>query len=87
MTEYVADIRERGEITIPKELREKYNLTKRTEVKLIPKAEGILIKPKVKDPISHLKGLAKDVWPDNVSSVDLIKELRKRADFEAKEKL
>jgi len=87
MTEYVVDIRERGEITIPKELREKYHLTKKTEVKLIPKVEGILIKPKVKDPVSHLKGLAKGTWPDSVSSVNLIKELRKRADFEAKEKL
>jgi len=87
MREYVADVRERGEITIPKELREKYNLTEKTEVRLIPKVEGILIKQKVKDPLSHLKGLAKDVWPDNVSSVDLVKEIRKRADFEAKERL
>jgi len=87
MREYVADVRERGEITIPKELREKYNLTEKTEVKLIPKVEGILIKQKVKDPLSHLKGLAKNVWPDNVSSVDLVKEIRKRADFEAKERL
>jgi len=83
----VADVRERGEITIPKELREKYNLTEKTEVRLIPKVEGILIKQKVKDPLGHLKGLAKDVWPDNVSSVDLVKEIRKRADFEAKERL
>jgi len=87
MREYVADVRERGEITIPKELREKYNLTEKTEVKLIPKVEGILIKQKVKDPLSHLKGLAKNVWPDNVSSVDLVKEIRKRADFETKERL
>jgi len=87
MTEYIADVRERGEITIPKELREKYRLTGKTEVKLIPKVEGILIKPKVKDPVSHLKGLAKNVWPDNISSVSLVRVLRKRADFEAKEKL
>jgi len=87
MTEYVVDIRERGEITIPKELRERYRLTKKTEVKLIPRVEGILIKPKIKDPVGHLRGLAKNVWPDNVSSVDLIRDLRKRADFEAKEKL
>jgi len=87
MTEYVADIRERGEITIPKELREKYHLTQKTEVKLIPKVEGILIKPRIRDPVSHLKGLATNVWPENVSSVDLINDIRKRADFEAKVKL
>jgi len=84
MTEYVVDVRQRGEITIPKKLREKYQLTRKTEVKLIPKVEGILIKPKVKDPVSQLKGIAKDVWPDNLSSVDLIRELRRRTDFEAK---
>jgi len=87
MTEYVADIRERGEITIPKQLRERYHLTKRTEVKLIPKVDGILIKPRVKDPISHLRGLAKNVWPEGIASVDIIREIRKRAVFEAKEHL
>jgi len=87
LTEHIADVRERGEITIPKELREKYRLTKKTEVKLIPRAEGILIKPKVENPVGQLKSLAKNVWPENVSSVDLIKELRKRADFEAKGKV
>jgi len=87
MTEYVTDVRERGEITIPKHLREKYHLTKRTEVRLIPKVEGILIKPKVSDPVSHLRGLARDVWPINVSSLDVIREIRRRADFEAKERL
>jgi len=79
MAEYIVDVRERGEITIPKKLREKYNLTEKTEVRLIPKVEGILIKPKVENPVGQLKGLAKNVWPENVSSVDLIKELRKRA--------
>jgi len=87
MTEYIADIRERGELTIPKGLREKYHITKKTEVKLIPRVDGILIKPKVKDPVSQLKGLAKNVWSDNVSSAALIRDIRKRVDFEAKEKL
>ena len=87
MTEYVVDVRERGEITIPKELRERYSLTSKTEVKLIPKAEGILIKPKVADPVGELKGLAAGVWPDDVSSVALMRELRRRTDLEARERL
>jgi AbrB family looped-hinge helix DNA binding protein len=86
-TEYDVDLRERGEITIPKKLRKKYNLTEKSEVKLVPKAEGILIKPKTKDPVGQLKGLAKDVWPDDISSVDLVKDLRRRVDFEAKQTL
>jgi AbrB family looped-hinge helix DNA binding protein len=86
-TEYTVDVRERGEITIPKKLRKKYNLTERSEVKLIPKAEGILIKPKTEDPVGELKGLAKDVWPSNVSSVKLVKNLRRKAEAEAEQTL
>jgi len=86
-SEYTVDLRERGEITIPKKLRKKYNLKERSEVKLIPKAEGILIKPKTEDPVGQLKGLTKNVGPENVSSVDLIKDIRRRADFEAKQTL
>jgi len=82
-TEYTVDVRERGEITIPKKLRKKYNLTERSEVKLIPKAEGILIKPKTEDPVGELKGLAKDVWPSNDTSVKLVKNLRRKAEAEA----
>lgn len=86
LTEYIVDIRERGELTIPKELRERYNIKFKSKVKIIPKAEGILIKPEVINPIGQLKGLAEGVWPDEVSSVDLIKEIRKRADLESREK-
>jgi len=87
LTEYIVDVRERGELTIPKELRERYNIKSKTKVKIIPKAEGILIKPEVADPIGQLRGLAEGLWPDEVSSVDLIRELRRRADLEAREKL
>ena len=86
-TEYTVDLRERGEITIPKTLRKKYNLSEKSKVKLVPKADGILIKPKNKDPVGKLRGLAKDVWPESVSSVELVKDLRRRADFEAKQAL
>jgi len=87
LTEYIADVRERGEVTIPKELRDRYNIKGRTKVKIIPKAEGILIKPQAADPVAQLRGLAKGLWPDEVSSVELIRELRRRADLEAKERL
>ncbi len=87
MTECTADVRDRGEITIPKELRERYNIKSRTKVKMIPKAEGILIKPISADPVGELRGLAEGLWPEGVSSVELIRELRRRADLEAKKKL
>lgn len=87
MTEYVAKVRDKGEVTIPKELRRKYALTPKKSVRLIPKIEGILIRPKPEDPVSELKGLARGVWPDDRSSVEVIREIRRRADFESKEKL
>ena len=49
--------------------------------------EGILIMSKNQNPISELKGLAKDVWADSVSSVELVKDIRRRADLEAKQTL
>ena len=87
MAEYVVQIRDKGEITIPKQLRKRYALAPKKRVKLVPKVEGILIKPKPDDPLSELKGLTRNVWPTESTSVDIVKEFRKRADFETKEKL
>jgi bifunctional DNA-binding transcriptional regulator/antitoxin component of YhaV-PrlF toxin-antitoxin module len=87
LTEYIVEVRDKGEVTIPKELRKKYALTPKRSVRLIPKVEGILIKPRPEDPVSELKGLAREVWPSDRSSVEIVGEIRRRADFEAKEKL
>ena len=87
MAEYVVEIREKGEVTIPKQLRKRYALAPKKQVKLIPKVEGILIKPKPDDPIAELKGLARNVWPSGKTSVDIVRELRKRADLESKARL
>ncbi|MEM2840569.1 MAG: AbrB/MazE/SpoVT family DNA-binding domain-containing protein [Candidatus Bathyarchaeia archaeon] len=87
MADYVVEIRDKGEVTIPKELRKRYALEPGRSVRLIPKADGILIKPRPQDPVVELKGLAKEVWPSNLSSVNIVKEIRKRVDFEVKEKL
>jgi bifunctional DNA-binding transcriptional regulator/antitoxin component of YhaV-PrlF toxin-antitoxin module len=85
--DYVAEIRDKGELTIPKELRKRYALEPKKSVRLIPKVEGILIKPRPQDPLAELRGLAREVWPSDYSSVRIVKEIRKRVDFEAKERL
>ncbi len=87
MTEYTVKVRDKGEVTIPKELRRKYALNAKTSVRLIPQQDGILMKPRPEDPVSELKGLARGVWPSDQSSVEIIGEIRKSADFEAREKL
>ncbi|MBS7622691.1 AbrB/MazE/SpoVT family DNA-binding domain-containing protein [Candidatus Bathyarchaeota archaeon] len=87
MVEYVVEIRDKGEVTIPKELRKRYALEPKKSVRLIPRVEGILIKPRPEDPLAELRGLARRVWPSDQSSVGIVKEIRRRADFEAKGKL
>lgn len=87
MADYVVEVRDKGEVTIPKELRKRYALEPKKSVRLIPRVEGILIKPRPEDPLKELRGLAKEVWPSDQSSVMIVKEIRERADFEAKEKL
>lgn len=87
MAEYVVKIRDKGEITIPKGLRKRYALGPKKSVRLIPRVEGILIKPRPEDPLAELRGIAREVWPSDRSSVRIVKEIRKRADFEVKDKL
>jgi bifunctional DNA-binding transcriptional regulator/antitoxin component of YhaV-PrlF toxin-antitoxin module len=79
LKEYMANMRESGGITIPRELRAIYNIKARTRVKIIPKPEGILIKPLAADPVAELRGVAEGLWSDEISSVELIRELRRRA--------
>ncbi|OGD55913.1 hypothetical protein A3K81_04955 [Candidatus Bathyarchaeota archaeon RBG_13_60_20] len=35
-----------------------------------------------RDPVAQLRGLAKGLWLEEVSSVELIREFRRRADIE-----
>jgi hypothetical protein len=72
---------------MPKNLRKKHSRSEKSKTKLVPKAERLFVKPRTKDPVYELKGLAKDVWPDSVSSVELVKDIRRRAALEAKQKL
>ncbi len=72
---------------MPKDLRKKHSRSEKSKTKLVSKAERLSVKPRTKDPVCELKGLAKDVWPESVSNVELVKDLRRRADFEAKQAL
>jgi len=69
-------IGERGQLTIPKDLREKYGLLPNIEVELIPENSGLLIQKKVRhtSPIKRVYGILKK----NISSDDLIEEMRGR---------
>ncbi len=46
-------IMERGQVTIPKKLREKYGIYKNTEVDFVPEEDGLLLKKRKTDPDQH----------------------------------
>ena len=52
-------ISERGQITIPKKLRQRYGLTKDTEVEFTPTEEGLLIRKRIsqRHPVDALIGI------------------------------
>ncbi len=61
-------IGERGQVTIPKELREKYGLSPNIEVEVVPDKGGIRIQKKTSrlSPVRQLYGiLRKDIKTDN----------------------
>lgn len=60
-------ISERGQITIPKKLRQKYGLTKNIEVDITPTEDGLLIRKRShgRHPVDKLIGILK-----NPSSTD-----------------
>lgn len=69
-------IMERGQITIPKKIREKYGLKPSTEVDLLPVKEGIMIvkRRSRKSPFEEVYGILKN----RRDSDSLIEEMRGR---------
>jgi AbrB family looped-hinge helix DNA binding protein len=67
-------ISERGQITIPKKLRQKYGLTKNMEVEITPTDDGLLIRKRTRGrhPVDNLTGIL-----EKQSSTDqYLKEVR-----------
>ena len=69
-------ISERGQITIPKSLRDQFGLLKDVEVELIPERGGILIQKQVnkRHPVDLVYGILNRVS----STDDIIEEIRGR---------
>ena len=71
-------IGERGQVTIPKRLRDEYGLQKDVEVEFIPEKGGIRIQKQTggMHPVDRIRGIAKLRHADTVD--DYIEELRGR---------
>ena len=74
-------ISERGQITIPKHLRERFGMNQNVEVQITPTDQGLLIQKRTAamHPIDRVYGiLGKDALGEDVSVDDYIEEIRGR---------
>ena len=74
-------ISERGQITIPKHLRERFGMNHNVEVEISPTEEGLLIRKRTvaEHPVDRVYGiLGRDTLGEGVSVDDYIEEIRGR---------
>ena len=74
-------ISKRGQITIPKHLRERYGMTPNVEVEIIPTERGLLIQKRstAEHPVDRISGiLDEDALGEGVNVDDYIEEIRGR---------
>lgn len=69
---------ERGQITIPKEMRDRYGFRKDTEMELVPKEGGVFVQKRTrgKHPVQRLRGILKLEHGETVD--EYIEEIRGR---------
>ena len=74
-------ISERGQITIPKHLRERFGMNHNVEVEITPTEKGLLLRKRkaTLHPVDRIAGiLDKDALGEGVSVDDYIREVRGR---------
>ena len=72
-----AIVAERGQITLPKAVRDALGLTKGTQLKVELDGGRIILRKNVDDALSRIRGKYK--LPKGVTSDDIMRELRGRA--------
>ena len=73
-------ISERGQITIPKHLRERFGMTHNVEVEITPTEKGLLIQNRTaaEHPVDRIAGILDGVLDDDFDIDDYIEEIRGR---------
>ncbi len=72
-----ATVAERGQITLPKAVRDALGLTKGTQLKVELDGGRIILRKNVDDALSRLRG--RFTLPEGMTSDDVMRELRGRA--------
>ena len=76
-------ITERGQVTIPTSLREKYGITPATELEFLEKEGGLLlVKSRTFSPLERFRGVAKATTGIPSGTDDFIKAIREGEDHE-----
>jgi len=75
-------VAKKGQVVIPKPLREKFRIREDSRVTLVATEEGIVIRPTIQKPWLGLRGLLKGAL--TVEELDLLLEEAKRSLLEAK---
>jgi len=70
-----AKVSPKGQIVIPKRMRDKFEIKEGEEVVLEELEEGVLVMKKSKQPVKSMRGLFKGKMKK--SSLELVRELRK----------
>ena len=73
-------ISERGQITIPKHLRERFGMTRNVEVEITPTKKGLLIQKRTaaEHPVDRVSGILDGVLGDDFDIDEYIEEIRGR---------
>ncbi len=71
-------IGKRGQVTLPKMLRERFGLTPGTEVEITPTADGLLVRPVPGHPVDRVSGILDGALDATFDVDEYIEELRGR---------
>lgn len=73
-----ATLTSKGQVTIPKEIREYLDLKEGKEIVFIKKGDGVMIRPEVKDPVKELRRLREKLPKLTEKEIDeMIKESKR----------
>ena len=77
----LAKVSEKGQITVPVEIRKAYNINKASYVRIIPGSDGVKLVPVNMEGIASLKGVVKVASGQDFDSIrNQVREQRARED-------
>lgn len=70
-------ITSKGQVTIPKEIRKSFGMNQGERIQFVEKNGELVIRPKIKDPVSKLRKLRKEIRFTEKQIDEMIKESKR----------